>query len=306
MMFANYPEITKKIANYLLQEGDNAPYLAKLLSNKTFCEITTYMARHHSYHMFVAYKIFFFSMMFFVCSTFLVNAYLDENNKNTVYKKFCNYLIIFLRFLFEKLENIEESFGSLKLIAFILSLIFSNIFFWNNYINFIVFIEWNLPVCFGIILILELLYLLGSYMFLYLNGANSRKAIIASFFEDLINFFILLVRIFLQFIRGVICGIYHDLLRESNIVIVRWLIDIDTNLFLNESNDLNLTSILLLNIFLYYLFYLFIITFGVTLVFLQSIFLCLAIWLFCKCWFLSVYESKFFIKKNKKDDFFNK
>jgi hypothetical protein len=58
-------------------------------------------------------------------------------------------------------------------------------------------------------------------MFIYLNGANSRKIIIASFFEDLINFFILLVRVFLQFIRGVICGIYHDLLRESNIVTIR-------------------------------------------------------------------------------------
>lgn len=275
--------------------------LTKFFNIDAMYNIMNFFLYYHAYHFYLVSRVIFAIVFFFYISLFLFDSYNCEEGKNIWYKKFCDYLIIFLRFLFDKLENIEESFYALKFIIFMFSLVLSNLFFWNSYINFIVFIEWNLPVCFGMILIFELLYLLGSYMFLYLNGSNSRKIIVASFFEDLINFFILIIRIFLQFIRGIICAIYHDLLREANIVVIRWLIDLDDSLFLNESNDLNLTSIVYLNIFLSNIFYLFIVTFGVTLVFLQALFLCLAIWLFCKCWFISIYESKFFIKDTVKN-----
>jgi len=256
-----------------------------------------YWGAKYSYTL---YQSYFFGMIFIFFFIFLLDCYESEGDKNLWFKKLCNYIILWLRFIFEKLENFEESYLFLKLASFILFLFFSNLFLWSEYINFIVFIEWNIPVCFGLVLIIELVLLFGSYILLYLNGSKSRKILVASFFEDLMNFFILVVRIFLQFIRGVICGIYHDLLREANLIIIRRLVNLNESWLLLFNNNHSFQNVPLFYIIVFYVFFFFIVTFGVTLMFLQALFLFLAIWLFCKCWFLAVLHSKFLI--NNKDN----
>ena len=175
-------------------------------------------------------------------------------------------------------------------------LFFSNFFEYDDNINYVVFIEWNIPVCFGMILILELIFMLKSYIFMYLNGSKTKKLILVTFFEDLINFFILNIRILLQLIRGIICGIYHDLLREFNI---KAIIDLhDSNFDWINSSEIT-SACIEIRIFAKIIFvicYLYIITFAVILMFLQALFLFLAIWLFCKCWFMSVTSAKFLFK----------
>lgn len=274
-------------------------FLSRNLDNTFFLEIICEFIYQSSKFFYIIAKFYIFSLIFICLFYFLVDSYKTEEKKNLFYKKFCNYIIIWVRFLFEKLENNEESYLTIKLVSFFLFLFFSNFLAIDSNINFIVFIEWNLPVCFGIILICELVYFFGSYILLYLNGSKSRKVLIVSFFEDLMNFFILLIRISLQLIRGIICGIYHDLLREANIKIIQWLVELNWNWVLKYNTDYPFTSTPLFYLILFYIFFLYIITFAIILMFLQALFLFLAIWLFCKCWFLSVLYSKFFITNKK-------
>ena len=68
------------------------------------------------------------------------------------------------------------------------------------------------------LIIFENIYFFSSFIFIYLNGSKTRNLLIFSLFEDLINLFILITRIFLQMIRGLICSFYHDFFREISIV----------------------------------------------------------------------------------------
>ena len=234
-----------------------------------------------------------FSFVIFIF--FLVDTYND--NKNSIITKTFDYLIIWIRFFYEKLESIKEGFLVAKLVFFFLTIYISNIFTFDDYIDFIVFIEWNIPVCFGVILILELIWMLKSHIFIYLNGSKTKNVMSVTLIEDLINFFILNIRVFLQLIRGIICGIYHDLIREANIKIIIWLHT--TNYDWINSIELVTVDIYIKILYkiIFYFFYILIITFALILMFLQALFLFLAVWLFCKCWFMSVNNSKFFFKK---------
>lgn len=153
--------------------------------------------------------------------------------------------------------------------------------------NFI-FLEWNLPIIFGLLIIFENLYLLSSYIFIYLNGSNGRKIFIFSLVEDVINFFILVSRIILQILRGFICSLYHDFFKETLFSYISEMkIIIYIGNFISKFVNEQFVSIFF---FVSIKMYLFIvsITFISLLVFLQLLFLFLAIWLFCKCWFVSI------------------
>ncbi len=257
-----------------------------------------YIIYNYSWHLGIFFKYFTLMFAFIIFIIFIIETY--KFKKNSIITKIISYFIVWIKFFFEKLENTKEGFLMAKLMIFFLTLFFSSLFFFDDYINYIVFLEWNIPVCFGIILILELIWMLKSYIFIYLNGSKTKGSISLTFFEDLINFFILIIRIILQLIRGIICGIYHDLLRESNIKIILWLHEINFDWlksieFLSESIYIKFFYKIL-----FVIFYLLIITFAIILMFLQALFLFLAIWLFCKCWFISVNNSKFFFKNKIK------
>lgn len=264
----------------------------------TYCNIIY----NYSWHLGIFFKYFTPTLAFLTFILFIVDTYND--NKNSIITKIIDYFILWIKFFYEKLENMKEGFLMAKLMFFFITIFFSSFFFFDDYINYLVFLEWNIPVCFGIILILELLWMLKSYIFIYLNGSKTKGTLLVTFFEDLINFFILNIRILLQLIRGIICGIYHDLLRESNIKIILWLHE--TNFEWINSIELSITNVYIKFSYkiIFFIFYLIIITFAVILMFLQALFLFLAIWLFCKCWFMSINYSKFFIgdKKNIKDN----
>lgn len=195
---------------------------------------------------------------------------------------------MWIKFFSEKLESFEEAYLTFKFLPFFIFIFFSHLFFLENFINIITFIEWNLPVVFGILLIFESIWLFGSHIFIYLNGSKTRNFFFFTMFEDLINLFILITRIILQLVRGLICSFYHDFLREISINFFGKMQDyffLWNNLF--NFNIINSYWIIVL-FFFKFLFFIFILTFAVVLMFLQALFLFLAVWLFCKCWFISI------------------
>ena len=294
--FNVYTYRNQYIENLVQKQMDN---------NNIFVHAFGYTLSNYSWHIGVFAKYIPLMFAFIIFIMFIIETY--KFKKNSIITKSINYFIVWIKFFHEKLENTKEGYLMAKLMLFFLTLFFSSLFFFDDYINYIVFLEWNIPVCFGIILILELIWILKSHILIYLNGSKTKNSLSLTLFEDLINFFILVIRIILQLIRGIICGIYHDLLRESNIKIILWLHE--TNFEWVKSIEL-LTENIYLKIFykiLFVIFYLLIITFAIILMFLQALFLFLAIWLFCKCWFMSVNNSKFFFKnKWKKTAFISK
>lgn len=256
--------------------------------------INSYIVNNYAWHIGTVAKYFILVLPTLMLCAYIVNTY--NENKDSYITKTINFFLTWIKFFFEKLENMLEGYISLKFFFFLMFLFFSNFFEYDDNINYVIFIEWNIPVCFGMVLILELIFMLKSFTFMYLNGSKTKKIILVTYFEDLINFFILNIRILLQLIRGIICGIYHDLLREYNIKTIIYLHEINFE-WINSNEITNADiKIKILSKILFVICYLFIITFAVILMFLQALFLFLAIWLFCKCWFMSVSSSKYLFK----------
>lgn len=278
----------------------------KQIQNKNIFALTNaYILDNYAWHIGTIgkYLILVFPTIFL--SMYIVKTF--NENKDSYITKTITFFITWIKFFYEKLENILEGYLSVKVFFFLMFLFFSNFFEFDDNINYVIFIEWNIPVCFGMVLILELVFMLKSYTLMYLNGSKTKKIITVTLFEDLINFLILNIRILLQFIRGVICGIYHDLLREFNINAIIKLHEANFE-WINSAEIVNsCTEIRVFAKIIFVICYLYIITFAVILMFLQALFLFLAIWLFCKCWFISVTSSKFLFKdKINITKFFNK
>ena len=235
------------------------------------------------------FNIFFFIFFFIFFLKMFFNFFFGilEIKKENIFKKFLFFFFTYFKFFNEKLESTEESFLFFKFWFFFLFLFFTHFYFYNNFTNIFIFIEWSLPVFFGILIILESIWIFSSNIFIYLNGSKGRKNFFASLSEDLINFFILVVRIILQMIRGIICSLYHDFLKEIFIYYffkIQYLNLIWSSIFnFNEINNFFFFCIIIIK--LYYL--IIIMTLASLLMFLQVLFLFLAIWLFCKCWFIS-------------------
>ena len=227
-------------------------------NNNIILHLYASITYNYGWYLGTFFKYFTPMLSFLIFIFYLVDTYND--NKNSIITKVIDYFILWIKFFFEKLENIKEGFLIAKLTFFFFTIYISSLFGFDDYINYIVFVEWNIPVCFGIILILELIWMLKSHIYIYLNGSKTKNIMIATLLEDLINFLILNIRIFLQLIRGIICGIYHDLIREANVKIIIWLNSISTD-WLNFI-ELNTGNIYIKFIykFIFYIFFLFIIT----------------------------------------------
>lgn len=271
----------KRIDDLVLRDLERGSLMFKVLG---------YIQENYAWHIGTAAKYFIVAFPLLFVMLYILDSY--KYDKNCYLTKSITFFISWIKFFHEKLENMLEGYFSVKFFFFFLFLFFSNLFCYDDGINYVVFIEWNIPVCFGLILITELILILKSYIYIYLNGSKTKKIILVTFFEDLINFLILTVRIMLQLIRGIICSIYHDLLRDCSRRAIwslhrrnfDWIAEIDLS-------DLDY-RIKLFNKVLFIIFYLLIVSFAIILMFLQALFLFLAVWLFCKCWFMSVFISK--------------
>lgn len=261
----------------------NDTFLAKINKNNIIFKIFDFINMNLFSNFFCI--LFLFNILIFCISlTFAI----FEEEKNQFFKYYSELAIIWLKFFGEKLDNHDEAYLTFKFLPFFMFLFFSHLFFIDNFSNLTIFIEWSLPVMFGIFIILESIWLFGSHIFIYLNGSKTRNLFLFSLFEDSMNLFILITRILLQMVRGLICSLYHDFLREVSINIFQ---KIDNYFFVWNAmfkfQKIGSWWMVYLTFYKFFMF-LIILTFAVLLMFLQILFLFLAIWLFCRCWFMSL------------------
>lgn len=146
------------------------------------------------------------------------------------------------------------------------------------------FAEWGLPIVYGFLLLLEHVWLFGSYMLLYVTGVGGRRNFIVTLVEDVVALVIMVARVLLQVIRGVIVGMFHFICREALLNMRKWW---DYEVAGSGSvegvaggqpraedvifivMDILLASCGLLVI--------------MAIMFLQLVFLVVSVWLFCKC-----------------------
>ena len=245
------------------------------------------------------YLNFFFLIIYFLIIFKIFKNYffiIFENSAIFFIKVISKFYIILLKFFGEKFESIEEGFLFIKFIPFFIFLFFIHLFYIDNLSYYLIFLEWSLPVLFGILIIIESLWLFSSYIFIYLNGSSNRKIFIITLTEDVINLSILIARILLQMVRGIICGLYHDFFREISMILI-FKMQLINHQMLFFTAPYNIFY-MMYTVNMYFIIFL-IISFTVFLMFLQILFLFLAVWLFCKCWFKSIfYQSKLYIIKN--------
>lgn len=233
-------------------------------------------------YFFVLFLIFLVIFKYFYETTLVKNT--KRNNFFYFYEKF---LIVWVNFISIKFESYEEALTSFILWPWAIFLVFTHFTGIEDHESFFIFIEWGLPVVYGYFLILEHIWNFGKHMLLYLNGTRGRSVLIVTLFEDFIAFSIIFARITLQAVRGLICGFFHDFFRELsdyllNIWELYWnYIDSD----LPFCSDYYVFDSILFFSDWYIL--VFILLFIYVILFLQLLFLVIAVWLFCKCWFIS-------------------
>ena len=192
----------------------------------------------------------------------------------------------------DKTESTEETVSLLILWPWCILLIFTHMFTVSNNNFMFGFAEWGLPIVYGLILLLEHLWLFSIYFVIYLTGARGRKSITITLIEDLIALSILLARVLLQAVRGLIVNMFHFICRETLLNMPKWWtmscyynssIGLETESLKSSFNNLALSSDLIIvgSSFI-------IVT---AIMFLQLTFLVISVWLFCKCWFISWHPS---------------
>lgn len=298
----NFIEIFNIDINYFNSNIENKSFyfnkINTIINSDIFFNIFNFFSNIFSFFLFILYL--FLLYQFFACFFF---SYF--NKKSSIFNFFNTFLIIWFKFLNEKLESLEEVFLCFKFLPFFIFIFFTHFFYFNNFLSFFIFIEWIAPVLFGLIIITESIWLFSSYIFIYLNGSKGRKIFFVSLLEDIIGLLILMVRITLQLIRGIICSLYHDFFKE---IVILYLVKLQKILFIwNFFFFFKINMVCFLFLFLLKIFFIIILsTFLVILMFLQALFLFLAVWLFCKCWFKSIYSQKIFKNKEIISVFFNR
>lgn len=251
-------------------------------------------------------NFFFISMLFFIIIFFIVLIFffdysaVQETTRIFFLILYEEFILIWIRIISIKFESIEEAICIIILWPWCIFLIFTHIFTVDNNEIFFIFIEWGLPIIYGYLILIENIILFGSYFFVYLNGSRNRKLLIITLIEDIISFIILLARITLQIVRGLICGLYHDFFRELIEFItdnwelywfyVLWQVPFFKNYYS-------------IDFFFFYIdWYIisFTLLFIYIILFLQLLFLLIAVWLFCRCWFIS---TRSIVNKFNKYDF---
>lgn len=101
-------------------------------------------------------------------------------------------------------------------------LIFSHLCSVTNLRFIFGFAEWGLPIVYGLLLLLEHVWVFGSYMLLYATGVGGRRNYVVTLLEDSVALIIMVARVVLQVIRGVIVGMFHFICREALLNMRKW------------------------------------------------------------------------------------
>lgn len=265
---------------------------------------TNSIVNFFSTNIYYIINLIFIIILSYIYIYFLQNENISiiEKNRNSFILLYEEIILSWTRFTGIKFESYEEALSIIIIWPWCIFLIFSHIFNLENNEIFFIFIEWGLPIVYGYLIIIESMVLFSKYFFLYLNGARGRKFLLITILEDFIAFIILLSRVTLQAVRGLICGLYHDFFREITVYLLDTLINYRFEKQWFNSYSLNFTSIFLINIICLLYITSFTLAFIYVLLFLQILFLLIAVWLFCRCWFIS---TKSTICKYKKYQFNN-
>lgn len=212
----------------------------------------------------------------------------NEATKPNIMIRYNIFVTSWLNFAGIKFESIEEAFSIIVLWPWCIILIFTHVFTIENNENFFIFVEWGLPVVYGFLILFESVWLFSTHLLIYLNGARGRRSLLVTLIEDCVALTILISRITLQMVRGLICGFMHDFFREiSEYLIDTWELYMYYATwqvpFCNSSFSTDLVGF-----FIDWYIISFTLLFIYFILFLQLLFLVIAVWLFCRCWFISV------------------
>lgn len=194
----------------------------------------------------------------------------------------------FLTLVLNKYESSEEAICMVVLWPWCFLLVFTHVFLIDNNEIMFIFVEWGLPVVYGFFLLIEHLWNFGSHFFVYLNGGRGRRSLLVTIIEDILTFFIVIIRVSLQVVRGLLCGFFHNFFREiadrvANIYhIYCWYADWNIPFVSTSTVFVDVVSMLAR----WYVLG-FTLLFVYAILFLQLLFLIIAVWLFCRCWFIS-------------------
>lgn len=276
-----------------------------------FISFSFYLHTSYKFSVFEIFINFFFTISFVfdyifyfaILLLFYTKWYFDyllilENDRSSVILSYEKLLYTWINFVSLKFESFDEALCVIVIWPWCIFLVFTHIFSVDSNESFFIFIEWGLPVIYGYLLLLEHVWNFGQYIFVYLNGAVGRRSLLITILEDIVAFIILLSRVTLQVVRGLICGFFHDFFRElSEYLFDVWFLYYDslsnqtpTTLFLRKDTVLfliDLYSVAFILLFIY------------AILFLQLLFLVIAVWIFCRCWFISSsVATTVIIKKN--------
>lgn len=244
------------------------------------------------------YSMIFFSTnlsLYFIILLFLLFIMkwnYDFTQVSYIYRSdvFLYYQFIFYDFLtlvLNKYESSEEAICLVVLWPWCILLVFTHSFSYDNNEILFIFVEWGMPIVYGFFLLFEHLWNFGSYFFIYLNGGRGRRSFIIVIIEDILTFIIIIIRVSLQTVRGLLCGFFHNFFRGiyDNVYELFYVYQhySEWNMPVQTSN-----AIIDLTLFFTY-WYLIALTmlFVYAILFLQLLFLVIAVWLFCRCWFIS-------------------
>lgn len=208
----------------------------------------------------------------------------------TLFYQFITY--DFLTLVLNKYESSEEAICSIVLWPWCFLLVFTHVFLIDNNEIIFIFVEWGLPVIYGFFLLIEHIWNFGSHFLVYLNGGRGRRSITIVIVEDILTFFIVIIRVSLQVVRGLLCGFFHNLFRDiadkvANIYhtycfYTNWNIP-----FVRTST----VFVDVMSMFAKWYFLGWALLFIYAILFLQALFLVIAVWLFCRCWFISSHNT---------------
>lgn len=220
---------------------------------------------------------------------FISEIVLLTGGRSVVWGQFItSYIYIWINNSFWRVESSEDIICLIVLWPWCIFLIFTHLFCTSDYICMLGFAEWGLPVFYGLILLVEHMWLFGGHLVIYLMGVRGRRNLLATFVEDMIAFIIMISRVVLQSVRGIIVGMFHFICRESLLNMTRWWNH--TFIFgVTEGDEISKMAcwydwlVLIIDIFAAAIGLILVIA----IMFLQITFLVISVWLFCKCWFLS-------------------
>lgn len=189
---------------------------------------------------------------------------------------------------FDKVETVEESIVLAFLWPWCFLIVFTHLMTVTDHTALFGFSEWGLPVTYGIIMLLEHCWSMGTYLFVYIAGAAGRKYSLITALEDAVALLILIARVLLQAVRGVIVGMFHFICRE---MIWNMSGHWTHNNVMNSSTAMAQQQLSATKPLIQLLFD-GVVTGGsfviiTAVMFLQLLFLLVSVWLFCKCWFTS-------------------